>query len=60
MRRVSATDTSIKIHVGEPDIASDPRASLTADTRNSVFKGQGPGGKNSGVGACRAVVAERV
>ena len=34
----------IKIHVGERDIASDPRASLAANTRYSVLEGQGSAG----------------
>ena len=33
-RRVG--DRHLKVHVGEADVASDPRASLAADTRYSV------------------------
>ena len=49
-------DRHLKVHVGEADVASDPRASLAADTRYSV----GPAWLVPRRGAGCAVVAEHV
>ena len=34
------SDQDLEIHVGEPDVASDPRAGFAAHTRYSMLKGR--------------------